>query len=509
MNPWKVLVVDDQPEITTNLENQLLQNGYQVQIAHNYTEAAFMIEHRTFQIAILDIILPDGNGIDLFRKIRTKNEDIYTIMITGNATVENTITALNEGVHSFLIKPFSNQQLTGSLIQAEKTLKLKAENRLLFQEIQNNREFYENLLNSTSEAILVIDLDFKIRFCNQTAQKFLQMETEDFQQLALHTYIEDGFKVLSHIHQKLVMGKSVSGYRVGIKTGEGKTTDVHLNADFLRSKNGSIEGLIINLSNPMIHDEVFNRILRKEKLATIINLANTLGHEIRNPINILFGRLQLLAEELKDENFKNAYESIKRQINRLVNITDLLGKFNFSREDSIPELFIISDILEDILTDEQERFKAKSITTSTFFEKQKYLVEGNLGQFSDAFRYLLEAIAEFTPKGKTIEIKGKVIRNFSKTPWFELQFIIPEVEISTQQLFDPHQSIDMKANGLVGLGMTVMHTIFTNYGARIESFVQNTRHTVIRISFPLQEDRSSDIRSSEDKDELAQLKIRN
>ncbi|OPX32587.1 hypothetical protein B1H10_07370, partial [candidate division KSB1 bacterium 4484_188] len=80
--------------------------------------------------------------------------------------------------------------------------------------------------------------------------------------------------------------------------------DAHLSADFLHNQNGHIDGLIVNLSNTMIHDELFGRILRKEKLSTIINLANSLSHEIRNPINILYGRLQLLAEEMPGEQIR-------------------------------------------------------------------------------------------------------------------------------------------------------------------------------------------------------------
>ena len=62
--------------------------------------------------------------------------------------------------------------------------------------------------------------------------------------------------------------------------------------------------------------------------------------------------------------------------------------------------------------------------------------------------------------------------------------IIPGIQLNTTQLFEPYQSIDMEMNGFLGLGMAIMHTIFQNYGAKIESFIQNQEQTLIRIRFP-------------------------
>ena len=96
-------------------------------------------------------------------------------MITGNATIDNAITALNEGVNAYLVKPFSENQLNDAINHAEANLIQKSHHKSLFQTIDNNRQFYENLLNSTSEAILVVDLEYRVRYCNQTASSLLQM----------------------------------------------------------------------------------------------------------------------------------------------------------------------------------------------------------------------------------------------------------------------------------------------------------------------------------------------
>ena len=491
MIAFKTIVVDDQPEITHNLEKQLSKYGLQVQTAQNFTEGAFMIDHYSYDIAILDIALPDGNGIELFRQLRKKNSEVYTIIITGNATLENAITALNEGINAYLVKPFSEEQLYAVVRQAEKTLALKSENRALFLEIQHNRQFYENLLNSTSEAIVVTDLGHRIQYGNRSARELFNLSLELLGQQSLQDYIEDGYKILSHIHQQLIHGKPVSGYRVTIKPNSEKSFDAHLNADLLFGKAGQSEGLIINLTNPLVNDEIFSRLVRKEKLSTIVHLANSLSHEIRNPINIMYGRLQLLQKEVKDSNFQNAFTSIHRQIERILSITELLEKFNFSREDSIPEKCNISKIFETILLEKESHFIKKKIKIDCNLQSDEFIVEGNQIQFLDAFRYLFDSLLVMTPGGKRLEISGKTTHNSSGLKWYEFHFVIPEKKMGPEKLFEPYQSIDMEMHGLLGLGMVIMHTIFNNYGAKIETMIQNDSQTLIRIRFPLFEDQPS------------------
>ncbi len=506
MSRWKVLVVDDQKDITKNLQDQLLHQGYEVRIANSFTEALFIMERFDCDIAILDILLPDGNGIDLFRKLREKNKDIYTIMITGNATIENTITALNEGVNAYLVKPFPNAQLKAALIQAEKSFQLKAENRALFQQIVSNKQFYEDLLNSTSDAILVVDLDFRIQFCNRAAQKVLQFNEDQLKNELLYNYIEDGYKILSHIYQQLVLGKTVAGYRVGIKLNNQKSFDAHLSANFLYARDDHIEGIIVNLSNTLIHDELFHRVLRKEKLSTIVNLANALGHEIRNPINILFGRLQLLAEEIKDEKFIYAYESIKRQIDRLLKINGLLAKFNLSKEDTIPEHFYIKEILKETLARRENQIRDKQLKILTHFESKQHLIEGNYGQFADAFKYLLDAIIEIVPSGKQIEIREKIVSSLLPSQMVEILITIFNHVINPEEIYDPYRSSDIRTNSLIGLGLTIMHTVFTNYGVKIDIMIQNDVHSLIRIRLPLKNEKSFSLEAKEDLDSLLRIK---
>ncbi len=174
-----------------------------------------------------------------------------------------------------------------------------------------------------------------------------------------------------------------------------------------------------------------------------------------------------------------------------MHITELLEKFNFSREDSIPEKCHITKIFETVRKEKESLFKEKRIEMDCHIQQNGFIVEGNHIQFADAFRYLFDSLYDLTPAGKRLEITGKVTAHVHDSQWYEFHFIIPEKKLSADKLLEPYQSIDMQLNGLLGLGMVIMQTIFNNYGAKIETMIQNDSQTLIRIRFPLFENLST------------------
>jgi YesN/AraC family two-component response regulator len=482
---WKTLIVDDETTIIENLKNFLQKVGLIVTEATSFEDALTLIKDESFELAILDISLPDGNGIDLFRFLREKNNEIYTIMITGHATIENAITALNEGVNAYLVKPFSDSQLNETLIHAEKELIAKSQNKNLFEAIENNRQFYENLLNSTSEAILVIDLDYRIRYCNQTASSLLELDDLEKGDQYIYEYFEDGYKIISHIYSQMVEGRIINGFKSIIKNFNGDRYDVHLSADFLYGKNKEIEGLIITVSNPAVYNELLSRVIRQERLSTVTNLANTLSHIIRNPINILSGRLQLIEKEFNQEKFGRAYETIQRQIDRILTITELLGKFNFMKEDTIPEKCNIIEIFKKVLKEKEKDFNDKNISLKDKITHKRIWTEGNQYQFADAFGYLISALINLIPAGNSMQVIGKKHASGDILHGYEIQLTLSGTKLSKDEIYESSHKSILESERFLELEVALMDLIFNNFGIKFDSIIQTDNHTLVRIQIPI------------------------
>ena len=107
----RILVVDDEPNLRALLRIMLEEEGYSVQDAGTYKEASAALARERFDVAICDIFLPDGNGLDLLRSFHGARPDTNFVMITAHSTPVHLLTALREGAVEYLSKPFDMEEL--------------------------------------------------------------------------------------------------------------------------------------------------------------------------------------------------------------------------------------------------------------------------------------------------------------------------------------------------------------------------------------------------------------
>ena len=101
-----ILIVDDDADIRETLSSVLLDEGYLVETAKNGKEAIKASETQYFDVALVDMELPDMKGIEILRKLKEKHPGMVKIVITGFPSLENAVKAVNEGAHGYLLKPF-------------------------------------------------------------------------------------------------------------------------------------------------------------------------------------------------------------------------------------------------------------------------------------------------------------------------------------------------------------------------------------------------------------------
>lgn len=106
-----ILVVDDDRTILKSLEAVLQSEGYHVDTADNGKEAMEKSEAGFYNLALLDIKLPDMEGTDLLVKMHESMPRIMKIMVTGYPELENAVESLNKGADAYLMKPVSPDKL--------------------------------------------------------------------------------------------------------------------------------------------------------------------------------------------------------------------------------------------------------------------------------------------------------------------------------------------------------------------------------------------------------------
>ncbi len=127
----EILIVDDNADIRNILNELILDAGYKTRVAANYNQALSEIDKKMPDVAILDVKLDkgDNDGIELLSHIKSKNNDVPVIIITGHANVELAVSALKHGAFEFIEKPFDKTRLINFIKRAVENLNLKSQNK--------------------------------------------------------------------------------------------------------------------------------------------------------------------------------------------------------------------------------------------------------------------------------------------------------------------------------------------------------------------------------------------
>jgi len=134
----RILVIDDDESVRTVLAMALERKGYDVDIARDGKEAVRKTNTNFYNLALVDIRLPDMDGIELLTAMKQTTPKMVKIIVTGYATLENAIDAVNKGADGYIVKPVMMEQLLSTV---EEHLKKRQEAKRYSEE--KVREFIE------------------------------------------------------------------------------------------------------------------------------------------------------------------------------------------------------------------------------------------------------------------------------------------------------------------------------------------------------------------------------
>lgn len=149
----KILVVDDVDSIRSFININLVHEGYLVEEAARGQEAIDKIEKNFYNLIILDIMLPDIDGLEILRFASNKSPETMVIMITGYASLDSSITAMKDGAFSYITKPFELEELMLTMKKALEKQRLSIENKRLLKELQKANIELEEANKSLEEKV--------------------------------------------------------------------------------------------------------------------------------------------------------------------------------------------------------------------------------------------------------------------------------------------------------------------------------------------------------------------
>lgn len=151
----KILILDDEEALRMIIAQRLRRKGYEILEAGTAAEGITALKENLLDAVLLDIKLPDGDGLTLLPKIKQLQPDLQVVMLTGNGTIESAIEAMKLGAYDYLTKPCNLSELEITLQKASEKRKLVLENTGLRQVVNRQASELKIIGKSASMAALL------------------------------------------------------------------------------------------------------------------------------------------------------------------------------------------------------------------------------------------------------------------------------------------------------------------------------------------------------------------
>ncbi len=297
-----VLIVDDDDALAENVAEIIASLGVETAVARDRKTALSLARGRTFDVALIDVRLPDGDGISLLTPLRASSPFAQLVLVTGNATLEGAIAAVRGDAFAYVLKPVSPPDLLDTVRRALDQARLYRERERLRLELERSEERHRELVESMPALVLALDDQGHIATWNR------QLE-----------------RVTGYLRGEM-LGTDGRGL-VGV---DERPTDLPLKGGGARKVRWNRAEVSVAEGARMVYavgidvtdeEEMLRRVLRAERLAAVGTMAAGLAHEVRNPLNSASLQLTVLERRLARGDGADATKPIigiiKSEIERL------------------------------------------------------------------------------------------------------------------------------------------------------------------------------------------------
>jgi diguanylate cyclase (GGDEF)-like protein len=172
----RILIVDDDKILSEHLKAALAEEDYEITSVNKGSSAIELAKEEDFNLALLDLVLPDIQGIELMRSLNKLSPFTNFIVLTGYATISSAIEALKVGAYDYLIKPFDMDHLKLVIRRALEKQHLSLRNQELLEKLEKEKIKLEIIMDAYNRITGIMQLDDLADFVSDSAVKIAEAE---------------------------------------------------------------------------------------------------------------------------------------------------------------------------------------------------------------------------------------------------------------------------------------------------------------------------------------------
>ena len=321
MNHRRVLVVDDEEDVRYALYEVLYAEGYEVVTAEDgvegieWVKAARSIGEK-FDLILIDLVMPEIDGIQVLRTVKQLDPDIGTVMITGHASVDTAVRCMRLGAYDYITKPFRAREITARLGEAFEKQRLILENKQLVrqleqrnnelerarkeierwnktleqevgqqtQELKETAEFLRSVFHAITDGIFILDRAFSIVDVNPGMLRAYDVQSRD-QALGKKCY--EVYRGRTEVCDECpcratFKTRRPQSHRASIQDPQGHIAAWDLFAYPLPDGDGIAGKVIVYARDVTEEVQLQQQLIHSERMAAMGEMAGQIGHELNN-----------------------------------------------------------------------------------------------------------------------------------------------------------------------------------------------------------------------------------
>ncbi|HEO69791.1 MAG TPA: diguanylate cyclase, partial [Candidatus Hydrogenedentes bacterium] len=249
-------ILDDEASVLDLLDQYLRPEGYECALCATASDALERLEEQRYSVALIDLALPDMDGIEVVERVREVNKEIGLIVITGTTEVHAVVAAMRAGADDYLVKPLNLCEISVAMAKVIEKRTLVAENRrhreyleerireatatleATNRELRETKEYLENLLHSTVDAIITTDLSGRISFVNEGALQMLGYGRAELVGSQIGEFLVGGEDEARHLRRLVRKDKPLQNYESEIRHTNGRAVPVSMSVSLVHDADG-------------------------------------------------------------------------------------------------------------------------------------------------------------------------------------------------------------------------------------------------------------------------------